>query len=94
MKNLLFLAGLIMVTAACSSGSSGTNMTTSENDKEANISFVYLGVSKKMYGELLYSLCQASYNDDTKELCLEITGNEDASLTYSCLLYTSPSPRD
>lgn len=47
MKNLLFLAGLIMVTAACSSGSSGTNMTTSENDKEANISFVYLGVSKK-----------------------------------------------
>lgn len=72
-----------MVTAACSSGSSGTNMTTSENDKEANISFVYLGVSKKMYGELLYSLCQASYNDDTKELCLEITGNEKASLTYS-----------
>lgn len=47
MKNLLFLAGLIMVTAACSSGTSGTNMTTSENDKEANISFVYLGVSKK-----------------------------------------------
>lgn len=36
-----------------------------------------------MYGELLYSLCQASYNDDTKELCLEITGNEKASLTYS-----------
>ena len=75
-----------MVTAACSSGSSGTNMTTSENDKEANISFVYLGVSKKMYGELLYSLCQASYNDDTKELCLEITGNEDASLPYQYIL--------
>lgn len=31
----------------------------------------------------MYSLCQASYNDYTKELCLEITGNEDASLTYS-----------
>ena len=40
MKNLLFLAGLIMVTAACSSGTSGTNMTYKEESKECNYSFV------------------------------------------------------
>lgn len=86
MKNLLFLAGLIMVTAACSSGSSsntsGTNMTVNEDSRKANVSLVYLGLSGNS-GAPLYSLCETSYNASTQELRLEISGVKDDTLTYS-----------
>ena len=82
MKNLLFLAGLIMVTASCSSGSSGSSSVTSENDKNANISFVYLGVSGKMYNALLYDLCQTEYNKENHSLCLNLEGDEPAKRVY------------
>lgn len=82
MKNLLFLAGLIMVTASCSSGSSGSSSVTSENDKNANISFVYLGVSGKMYNALLYDLCQTEYNKENHSLCLNLEGDKPAKRVY------------
>ena len=81
MKNLLFLAGLIMVTAACSSGTSGTNMTTSENDKEANISFVI--VKKAKNGVCDFAICKANYDSNAEILHLCIDAGAEFSYPLS-----------
>ena len=81
MKNLLSLVGLIMVTTACSSGSSGANMTTSENDKEANISFVITKKNRNATCE--FALCQANYDSNSETLHLVLDGRKEFSYPLS-----------
>ena len=81
MKNLLFLAGLIMVTAACSSGTSGTNMTYKEESKECNYSFVV--VRKASNGVCDFAVCKADYDNKAQVLHLCIADGKEFSYPLS-----------
>lgn len=78
MKKLLFLAGLIMVAAACSSGtSSGFMGTNDEKNSDCCYSIVFSGYDKE--GRSAYDFCKAEFDETNQTLILSLISGKTFS---------------
>lgn len=78
MKKLLFLAGLIMVAAACSSGtSSGFMSTNDEKNSDCCYSIVFSGYDKE--GRSAFDFCKAEFDETNQTLILSLVSGKTFS---------------